>query len=425
MANQNALHVSAPVKTSQLGVLEQKLAQFALTGFPFDRLDNVHFARLVLVPGAFTRSGHWLPDSLVLTTNFDGDLEPHLQQLIEHCTQELDLVFSCCNDYPGTSPSALERLNYFRAHLNRVAAHYVNTLGRSLEQVRNEAKLYAEIQAHLAHLTERPNSSEDVYRYVRELVEETPELNFALSPAEGDKTRAARIAKLILFALVGTTFLVGVLMFAPWLTLLITLLFVFVLRLHEIGNLPENYRPPNQRLVERQSEEEVLAQNQLSSVGFIQPGWFRRLLLMASLWGLEFGNKNIFYRGQLAGVDTIHFARWVICDHNRRLLFFSNFDGSPESYQDDFIERVAFGLNLVFSNGEGWPITRLLFFGGSRDEQAFRAFYRNHQIATQVWYAAAPYQGSTAVNLARNAKVRAGIARGLNAESSANWAALL
>ncbi len=176
MANQNALHVAATVPTSQLGALEQKLAQIALTGFPFDRLDSVHFARLVLVPGAFTRSGRWLPDSLVLTTNFDGDLESHLNQLIERCAQELDLVFSYCDDYPGTSPSESERLNYFRAHLNRVAAHYVNTQGRSLEQVRNEVKLYAAIQTHLAHLTERPNSSEDVYACVRELVKDSPEL---------------------------------------------------------------------------------------------------------------------------------------------------------------------------------------------------------------------------------------------------------
>jgi len=136
---------------------------------------------------------------------------------------------------------------------------------------------------------------------------------------------------------------------------------------------------------------------------------------------LEFGNKNIFYRGHLAGVDTIHFAKWVMCDNRQRVLFLSNYDGSPETYQDDFIERVAFGLNLVFSNGLGWPVTRFLLFGGSKDEQAFRAFYRNHQIKTQVWYVAPPYSGSTAVNISRNATVREGLSRHMNPLECQQW----
>jgi hypothetical protein len=35
------------------------------------------------------------------------------------------------------------------------------------------------------------------------------------------------------------------------------------------------------------------------------------------------------------------------------MLFASNYDGSLESYMDDFINKVAWGLNLVFSNGVG------------------------------------------------------------------------
>ena len=75
MGNQNALHVAAPVRLSQRHVLEHNLAETAKIGFSFDKLDGVHFARLVLVPGAFNKSGEWLSDSLVLATNFDGDHE--------------------------------------------------------------------------------------------------------------------------------------------------------------------------------------------------------------------------------------------------------------------------------------------------------------------------------------------------------------
>jgi len=38
----------------------------------------------------------------------------------------------------------------------------------------------------------------------------------------------------------------------------------------------------------------------------------------------------------------------------------SNYDGSLDSYMDDFINKVAYGLNLVFSNGIGYPRTSFL-----------------------------------------------------------------
>ena len=34
-----------------------------------------------------------------------------------------------------------------------------------------------------------------------------------------------------------------------------------------------------------------------------------------------------------------------------RVAFLSTYDGSLESYMDDFIDKVAWGLNAIFSNG--------------------------------------------------------------------------
>ena len=65
---------------------------------------------------------------------------------------------------------------------------------------------------------------------------------------------------------------------------------------------------------------------------------------------------------------------------------------------DDFIDKVAWGLNLVFCNGVGYPKTRWLVFGGARDELAFKDFLRVHQVPTRVWYSA--YGGLTALNIA-------------------------
>jgi hypothetical protein len=57
----------------------------------------------------------------------------------------------------------------------------------------------------------------------------------------------------------------------------------------------------------------------------------------------------------------------------RRVLFFSNYDGSLVSYMDDFVNKVAWGLNAVFSNGITTR-TRVAGSGWGYDEQQFRPF---------------------------------------------------
>jgi hypothetical protein len=127
------------------------------------------------------------------------------------------------------------------------------------------------------------------------------------------------------------------------------------------------------------------------------------------LLAIDYTAKHIFNRGRLARVTTIHFARWVFLDGGRRVIFASNYDGSLESYMDDFINKVAFGLNVVFSNGIGYPRTNWLILDGAKDEQTFKEFLRRHQLPTQVWYNACP--GLTALDRKRNALIRDGLER--------------
>jgi hypothetical protein len=91
---------------------------------------------------------------------------------------------------------------------------------------------------------------------------------------------------------------------------------------------------------------------------------------------------------------------------------------------DDFINKVAYGLNLVFSNGIGYPRTRFLLSGGARREMTFKNFLRRHQVPTQVWYKA--YPGLTAADLARNTRIREGLERDAMTEVEARcWLAMI
>jgi hypothetical protein len=84
---------------------------------------------------------------------------------------------------------------------------------------------------------------------------------------------------------------------------------------------------------------------------------------------------------------------------------------------DDFINKVGWGLNLLFSNGLGWPRTRWLILGGARLEQSFKRYQRRHQIPTQVWYKA--YPGLALVDLERNQRIREGLECGAMSDAQA------
>jgi len=147
-------------------------------------------------------------------------------------------------------------------------------------------------------------------------------------------------------------------------------------------------------------------------------------LLIFIMWIIDYSARHIYNRGRLARVTTIHFARWVFLDNKRRMLFCSNYDGSLESYMDDFINKVGFGLNLAFSNGLGYPTTNWLVLDGSRDEQKFKYYLRRHQLPTQVWYNATP--GLSAMDMQRNSRIREGLENSYMTDSETReWLQLL
>jgi hypothetical protein len=192
-----------------------------------------------------------------------------------------------------------------------------------------------------------------------------------------------------------------------------------LLRVHERRDPAPRFKPDAVYVDQLSSLEDHIGQNAFSAVGLVKPGRFRLLTVRAVLWLVNYGIRHFFNKGQLTGVKTIHFARWVMIDNQRRLAFASNYDGSLESYMDDFIDKVAWGLNAVFSNGVGYPKTDWLLFRGARDELAFKGFLRSHQTPTRVWYSA--YPRLTAANIENNAKIRAGLSGEMDGNTAERW----
>ncbi len=427
MIPQLPVNVVAPVVPSRLAELESALEAVARDPsdndvLPFGRLEAVHFGRLVLLPAALGRHGSVDPPILVLALNVDGDPAVQLRRLVRLAGEGLDRLFASCRGYPLPDARAEEsRFDFLLQHSVGVNALYVNTAGRTLEQVGRERRLCEAIRDFVDREPDAwpARSASEARTAIRDFVASQPDLRWALDPPPPDDERHRRWLRL---GAAGAAALVGIalLIALPWLLVLLVL-FALALRAHEIANVADNHRPANERIRRLERNEDHEVQNQLSAVGLVQNSPLRRVLVIVALAGLGFAARNVFYRGQLSGVDTIHFARWVVFDRGRRLYFFSNYDGSAGAYQDDFVERVAFGLNLVFSNGAGWPRSRWLVKGGAEDEEAFKAFYRERQVPSQAWYVAPAYRGLNAVNVARNAELRAGLPGELHGRALDRW----
>ena len=218
----------------------------------------------------------------------------------------------------------------------------------------------------------------------------------------------SQISLTLIYAVYAAGVLVALL--ALPLVLLTSPFWLVALRRHETQDPEICPRPAAALLHELQSLEDFDVSNQYTALGWAKPGLLRSTLMTSVLAAVQFICRHVSTRGYLGRVQSIHFARWVLIDDRRRLCFTSNYDGGHQAYMDDFINKVAFGLNVTFSNGVGWPHTEWLLAKGARREHLFKYFQRRHQLPTQVWYKA--YPGLTLIDMERNARIRQGLEQG-------------
>ena len=159
----------------------------------------------------------------------------------------------------------------------------------------------------------------------------------------------------------------------------------------------------------------------MASLVTIKPGRFRIFLVRFGMTALARVVRVTATDGYLGSMRTIHFAHWAIVDHGRRLLFFSNFDGSWESYLDDFVEKAHAGLTLAWGNCLGFPPPRYLTLDGATKGRKFKAWARCSMTPSSFWYAA--YPDLTVNQIIRQAAVAKGLCSpSLSAAEAKAWA---
>jgi hypothetical protein len=391
---------------------------------PFAEFDTLHFARFVILDDktledvrVYDLPVHTYPLYLAFLGDIDGDLDAFLGRLVKRAGKGLVAIFSCC---AGFTPDA-DLVEWMKRHSSPVIANYVNWRGRTVGRIREEDALKRALdeylESHASTLSSIP--PQEVVSKLLQFVE--------AEKSAGRLTLSRASPTPIGWWVKNALHLIGVpLLFLLALPFLVVVVPILLIRLRTLektdvelcSRVDQGYSDALALLEDRD------VTNQFTALASRKPGFVRLWTLIGVLAGVDYAARHLVRRGRLGRIRSIHFARWVLLDGNKRGAFFSNYDGTVESYMDDFINKAGFGLNAIFSNAIGYPRTNWLWRDGCADEQKYKNFLRRHTLPTQVWYKA--YPGLTAIDLERNRRIRDGLeSSSMSGQQTREWLALL
>lgn len=384
---QHALTVIARVRDGERASLVRLLDQEAATiERDLKRVRTMHFGRFVV----FDRAGG--DAALAFESNYDGDAQTHLQQLVHAVGPSLDRFFACCEGYVrGSFPA------FASEHSVAPLTYYVSHGGLSRDQILNDREVRKAIEGWL---DERDAAGELEKMQPRDVAVRLQKFlsNRALKVGPVDRGLPGPWAWVSLLPII-----IGVVVVEAVLALAAILLFEPGDRRAEEMSPPiikSDNDPGVNALIDAEDRN---AQNGLTHVVPLKPGVFRRAALRLALYFVEQAHRRLYFTGTLGGIASIHFARWSLLDDGT-LVFFSNYDGSWESYLGDFVDKAHWFLTAIWTNTRWFPATSGLAFRGATQEAAFKQWARTCQVRNQIWYSA--YPDVSVQNVLDNARIR-------------------
>jgi hypothetical protein len=441
MINQHPLITLSAIREDRLATLKTRLetirknlldSQMAEAPTEFGKVGTLHYGRWIILSRESFRDEPAVPVGvrLLLSTNYDGvgnnHEDYHLTELVTKLTTYIDDVYECCVGYPEPSERTEEsRKNFLKKGIISTSAFYNGAPGRSVEQIHQEDALHQYIWKFLTrNKWDEQVPAVEIHRAIRQEVDSRPE--FAWTK---EKAGVQGIKWLPLIAY-GVLFLIMLPLIIIW------LIYIFIF--HELWDKKVTLAQSeldDTKINELKKVEDVFPQNQFTQVAVLKPGFARRLNFRIWMLRTEVLANFVFVKGKLLNIPTIHFARWVLIDKNKHVLFFSNFDGNWEQYLGDFIDQSGWGLTSIFSNTvkfprtnfmgvlgiiPGMPLTfpgtKFVLTGGAYDEEHFLAWSRSTQLPTQVWYC--PYRHLSIKNINNNTNIRNELRENLNEEQA-------
>ncbi|MGB5699456.1 hypothetical protein [Muriicola sp.] len=443
MSTQNPLTLVTPIKDGHLEHLYSylKKVKYELEANKhelFERTKNIHYLRWLIIDDKQSSNPHTIffkhdkesTPQLVFSSNFDGSVDAHLEDLSADVdgildtegnpyaeSHLIDTVYGCCIGYPEEGErTPATRKEFFKKYMVKTSAFYQGSPGRTVVQILRENKLRNYLKDLIDAGSWDPKlTPREIHQYLKKQVASNDDFS-----GLQDKTKLPRRnwLKFILF----------ILLVIPLLPVIIIWVLIVQYFYEEKDEYYVNTRSDIDKEKIKVLEEyedlgtekdvkgkgqltdlpPVYYQNQFSQLVDMKPGKVRLITFKAMMLLARVLISSLFVRGKLMGIPTIHFARWVLFDDNKRVLFFSNFDGSWQQYLGDFIDESGWGLTGIFSNTTVFPKSRFLGFtgvlakkkfistshflfpGGAYDEEHFLAWSRDSELSTQIWYSAYP-----------------------------------
>jgi len=362
----------------------------------FPRSRCIHFARFAILNDPAQG-----PDRvrLLFASVYDGTLDAHLQELVA-ITSAMDAIWAACEGYADVAGFPA----FVRAHMQEPEAFYIAFRDETAESIKRTIAIRRRLQ-----------DSQDSDHATASAVNATGSTRRANDHRNVDVVAWLIRAAPIVVDLVRAVARFGirdVLLATRRITASLGRYFIFRL----FNWITRNRMPPLQShyssvvLDDRSAfvplaagdeipvdaaapapafREDAVAQNQLTLVTAVDPAGVDRV--RAVLAAIDSYSKRLSPDGSLVGISTIHFVRWLLIDDGRRLMLVSDYDGSWESYIDEFAEMILSGLDAIWESSYGRPPD------GARDLPAFKRFLRTHQVPADIFFAA--YPDETVLNI--------------------------
>jgi hypothetical protein len=401
---QHSMIILADVKPGELEPLRKTLEQISERlpnnyDLPFSNTKTVHYAAWMVLPALRDEERNTTKSArLVLETNYDGELDAHLNDLISNCGPEFDQVYAHCSGYPPAGCVERESVLAFlkkrnQETSNKPTAYYVALPGRTIEDIRNAICVYAEARRFV-----HANAADKDPGIVRtELLQ-----HFGGLPEERQPRRFP-ITQKGLGRLLAFNFIAGI----PFMFLYGLFVWLPLTLIARCIEKQEQRQLQKGRVSDPTDVEEDFAhlnlgqQNHLCTFTTVKPGWFRMLAVRRALGLGRILTSKFFILGQLDQISTVHFLRWILIGN--QILFVSNYDGNLTGYLSDFSDQ-AWGVNILWSNTFGFPPTRFLWLAGAYNLEKFETHALRHYSPAPVFYSA--YGHYSMRNLVRRLEFR-------------------
>jgi hypothetical protein len=388
----------------------------------------------------------------VLEANFDGKPGPFWGQLEAKLGPELRDMLRCCRAPRDRSKdlfSAVTRPGsrspiapLLEARTVMPAARHQGNRGLDRNRILQEGWLFAAAKEELdGGLASGLTSARQIHQRLREALLPTFEwLERPAAPRVGRLENVADwlrflglfvaiVAFVVVTAVPGVVAGWGISEHWVWPTILGVVSAALILgglaaafRQNEIRDPPQDApKLDPDRLRAMAQLEDSIAQNHMISLVHVKPGILRAIVARVVLLFVGYQVRAKARSGYLASMRTIHFAHWSLVSNGSRLMFHSNFDGSWESYLDDFIEKAHAGLTAVWTHAIGFPPTRWLAGGGASSGGKFKAWARHSMSESQFWHSA--YKEYSVNQIERHTRVAAGLRKPtLTDKEAKTWA---